>query len=92
VLTPQNLGRLWASSMGMSFAVSADLDTLAVTARWGEYARVEIQVEDAEGRQRTTRVWARKQVEHPKPIRLDQPISKIPSRWNVPMIPASCWP
>ncbi len=78
VLTPQNLGRLWASSMGLSFAVPADLDELVVTARWGEYARVETQVEDAKGRQQATRVWGRKQVEHPEPVRLDQPTQKIP--------------
>jgi len=28
VLTPQNLGRIWASSMGLSFAVDADIDAL----------------------------------------------------------------
>jgi hypothetical protein len=28
----QNAGRLWASSMGMSFTVPADLPALAVTA------------------------------------------------------------
>ncbi|MET8861744.1 hypothetical protein ABZW11_02190 [Nonomuraea sp. NPDC004580] len=78
VLTPQNLGRLWASSMGLSFAVPADLGELVVTARWGEYARVETQVEDAKGRQQATRVWGRKQVEHPEPVRLDRPNQKIP--------------
>jgi hypothetical protein len=31
VLTPQNLGRIWASSMGLSFCVGADTDALAVT-------------------------------------------------------------
>ena len=32
VLTPQNLGRIWASSMGLSFTVPGDVDVLAVTA------------------------------------------------------------
>ncbi|ETK36576.1 DISARM system helicase DrmA [Microbispora sp. ATCC PTA-5024] len=78
VLTPQNLGRLWASSMGMSFAVPADLDTLAATVRWGEYTKVETQVGDVQGKPRTERVWGRRPVEHPMTIRLDELTQKIP--------------
>ncbi|XVQ89181.1 DISARM system helicase DrmA [Microbispora siamensis] len=78
VLTPQNLGRLWASSMGMSFAVPADLDALAVTARWGQYAEVETQIEEAKGKPRTERIWGRRPVEHRMTIRLDEPSQKIP--------------
>ncbi|WP_327045414.1 DISARM system helicase DrmA [Microbispora sp. NBC_01189] len=78
VLTPQNLGRLWASSMGMSFAVPGDLDALTVTARWGAYTKVETEVEDAKGRQRTERVWGRRPVEHRLTIPLAEPGQKIP--------------
>ena len=39
VLTPQTLGKMWAASMGMSFAVPADVDALSVTASWGAYTR-----------------------------------------------------
>src|SRR3954454_11185639 len=31
----QNAGRIWASSMGLSFAVPVDATTLAVTVGWG---------------------------------------------------------
>ncbi|WP_433497299.1 DISARM system helicase DrmA [Sphaerimonospora sp. CA-214678] len=71
VLTPQNLGRLWASSMGLSFAVPADVDALAVTASWGEYGKAETQVEDAKGNPRTTRIWSRRPVEYVRTIRLN---------------------
>ncbi|MGH4026250.1 MAG: DISARM system helicase DrmA [Pseudonocardiaceae bacterium] len=67
VLTPQNLGRIWASSMGLSFCVGADTDVLAVTAAWGQYAKQE--AEDDEGRKRT--VWARESREFPLEVRLD---------------------
>ncbi|MGH3719391.1 MAG: DISARM system helicase DrmA [Pseudonocardiaceae bacterium] len=67
VLTPQNLGRLWASSMGLSFCVGADTDVLSVTASWGQYSKQE--TEDDEGRKRT--VWARERREFPLEVRLD---------------------
>lgn len=41
VVTPQNLGRIWASSMGLSCAVHADVDALHVTVSWGRYAKRE---------------------------------------------------
>ncbi|MEU7880073.1 DISARM system helicase DrmA [Microbispora bryophytorum] len=78
VLTPQNLGRLWASSMGMSFTVPADLDALATTVRWGQYAKVETQIEGANGKPRTERIWGRRPVEHRMTIRLDELTQKIP--------------
>ncbi|MFJ2033770.1 DISARM system helicase DrmA [Streptosporangium sp. NPDC087985] len=71
VLTPQNLGRIWASSMGLSFAVPGDVDALAVTASWGRYTKAETVTEDAKGRARTTSIWSRQQVDHPREIRLD---------------------
>jgi len=67
VLTPQSLGKMWASSMGLMFAVPSDVDALAVTARWGRYDRRE--TEDADGRKRS--VWAREPVSYPTEVRLD---------------------
>jgi hypothetical protein len=70
-LTPQNLGRLWASSMGLMFAVPGDVDLLAVTASWGRYARSESLVEDAQGKERALLAWSREQVDHDREVRLD---------------------
>lgn len=68
VLTTQNLGWLWASSMGLSFSVGAEVDVLSVTAAWGQYSRQETQ--DDEGRIRTA--WAREPREFPLEVRLDR--------------------
>ncbi len=67
VVTPQALGRLWASSMGLSCSVAADVDALHVTVTWGRYRRE--QVVDTDDRTRT--VWAREPVGHGREIRLD---------------------
>ncbi|APU22203.1 DISARM system helicase DrmA [Actinoalloteichus sp. GBA129-24] len=67
VSTPQNLGRIWASSMGLSFAVPLDVDVLAVTASWGAYRPAEVEAED--GRKR--RAWTREPARHQPEIRLD---------------------
>ena len=67
ILPAQPLGRLWASSMGLSCRVAADTDVLVVTARWGEYTREK--TEDEEGRSRT--IWARVPRDFTKEIRLD---------------------
>jgi hypothetical protein len=67
VLTPQGLGKLWASSMGLSFAVPREVTTLAVTATWGRYHRRETQ--DGDGAKRT--VWAREPVSHAREVKLD---------------------
>lgn len=67
ILTPQNLGRIWASSMGLSFCVGADTDVVVVTASWGRYFKHES--EDAEGRKRS--VWAREPMEFQPELRLD---------------------
>ncbi|MFB9744466.1 hypothetical protein ACFFOU_25405 [Pseudonocardia sulfidoxydans] len=39
VFTPQNLVRMWASSMGTSFQVALDTDVVAVAVEWGQYGR-----------------------------------------------------
>ena len=35
IITPQNLGRMWASSMGLTFVVAADVDVLHAVVEWG---------------------------------------------------------
>jgi len=75
VLTPQNLGRIWASSMGLSFAVDADIDVLAVTVEWGQYTKQE--TEDEDGKKRS--VWGREPIVFTPEIRLDgEPSRRIP--------------
>ncbi|MEV7185573.1 DISARM system helicase DrmA [Kitasatospora sp. NPDC093102] len=64
LLTPQAAGRIWASSMGLSFTVPASIGTLTVTARWGRYSLTDTLTED----DRTRRVWGREPVEKPKDI------------------------
>ena len=67
ILTPQNLGRIWASSMGLSFCAGADTDVVVVTVSWGRYFKHES--EDDEGRKRS--VWAREPMEFEREVRLD---------------------
>ena len=47
LLTMQNAGRMWASSMGLSCVVDAETDILTVVVTWGQYAKSE--VHDDEG-------------------------------------------
>ncbi|MBG0816937.1 helicase-related protein [Planomonospora sp. ID82291] len=86
--TPQNLGRLWASSMGLSFAVPGDVDALEVTAAWGRYTPGSKQVEDAKGKARTRTVWTREQMNQYRVVRLDgEPSQKIPLTMDGPDAP-----
>ncbi|MFF3444143.1 DISARM system helicase DrmA [Streptosporangium sp. NPDC002721] len=79
VLTPQNLGRIWASSMGLSFAVPGDVDVLAVTASWGRYGKADTVVEDAKGRERTVPIWSREPIRYDREVRLDDaPSQRLP--------------
>ncbi|WP_406088483.1 DISARM system helicase DrmA [Kitasatospora purpeofusca] len=66
-MTPQNAGRMWASSMGLSCAVISGVNVLNVTASWGRYNKTEVL--DDEGK--THQVWAREPVTIPKEVRLD---------------------
>ncbi|MET8154854.1 DISARM system helicase DrmA [Sphaerisporangium sp. NPDC005289] len=78
-LTPQNLGRIWASSKGMMFAVPGDVDVLTVTASWGRYAKSEVQVDDGKGGTRPAQAWSREPVSYVKQIRLDgEPSERVP--------------
>jgi hypothetical protein len=65
--TPQSLGKMWASSMGMSFAVPSDVDALVVTAYWGRYGRHATEDESARKRM----VWHREPVSYEREVRLD---------------------
>ncbi|MER7165308.1 DISARM system helicase DrmA [Micromonospora sp. NPDC000207] len=67
VVTPLNLGKMWASSMGLSFAVADDTDVLAVTAEWGRY---DLRITEEE-KGRSKRIWYREPVSYPKEVRLD---------------------
>ncbi|MFC5828476.1 DISARM system helicase DrmA [Nonomuraea insulae] len=67
VMTAQNLGSIWASSMGLSFAVPSDVNTIAVTASWGRYGKSEVEQEDG----KKVRTWSREPVSYDKEIPLD---------------------
>ncbi|MEU1941209.1 DISARM system helicase DrmA [Streptomyces sp. NPDC020125] len=60
-LTPQASGRIWASSMGLSFVVPASIGTLSVQASWGRYSLTSARTDDG----RTARVWGREPVKRP---------------------------
>ncbi|MEQ4303884.1 DISARM system helicase DrmA [Plantactinospora sp. B6F1] len=87
VFTPQALGKMWASSMGLSFAVPTEVDVLAVTIGWGQYRNVEST--DADGKKH--RVWAREPVSYRKEVRLDgDPSYRIPLTAADPNAPGVC--
>ncbi|MFB6613191.1 DISARM system helicase DrmA [Streptomyces sp. NPDC056367] len=60
-LTPQASGRIWASSMGLSFVVPASIGALSVKAFWGRYSLSTALTDDG----RSAQVWGREPVEHP---------------------------
>ncbi|MGI5420342.1 DISARM system helicase DrmA [Actinomadura luteofluorescens] len=75
VLSPQALGKIWASSMGLSFCVPGDVDAVVVRAAWGRYELRE--EEDEEGKK--LRVWSREQEDRDEEVRLDAEESyKVP--------------
>lgn len=75
VTSSQSLGRIWASSMGLSCAVKADVDVIVATIGWGRYVKQEVPDDDG----RTRSVWAREPVTHEVEVRLDgEPIRRIP--------------
>nr|WP_206072189.1 DISARM system helicase DrmA [Antrihabitans stalactiti] len=67
VLTTQNLGRIWASSMGLSFCLDAATRAIAVTSSWGIYGKHE--TEDDDGKKRT--VWGREPISFTREVRVD---------------------
>ncbi|ACV76885.1 DISARM system helicase DrmA [Nakamurella multipartita] len=64
VLSPQALGRIWASSMGLSFAIDSSVTSVAVEATWGAYEKVEFTQEEG----RKVRIWRRQPVRHVRSI------------------------
>ena len=67
IVTPQNLGRMWASSMGLTFAVAADVDVLHAVIEWGSYDTEQAPAPDG----RVRAVWHRVPVRHEREVRLD---------------------
>ena len=67
IVTPQNLGRMWASSMGLTFAVAADVDVLHAVVEWGSYDTEQAPAPDG----RVRAVWHRVPVRHEREVRLD---------------------
>lgn len=68
IVTPQNLGHMWASTMGLSFSVPAGTGAVNVRATWGQYDKPAV-LED-EGK--TRRAWTREPKEFEKEVRLDE--------------------
>jgi Helicase conserved C-terminal domain len=75
LLTMQNAGRMWASSMGLSCVVASGIDTLTVTAAWGRYAKAEVL--DEAGNLR--RCWSREPMQYVQHVRFgDGASQRIP--------------
>jgi hypothetical protein len=75
LLTMQNAGRMWASSMGLSCVVASGVDTLTVTASWGRYGKAEV-LDDAGNPRRS---WSREPARYVKHVRFgDGPSQRIP--------------
>ena len=83
LLTLQNAGRMWASSMGLSFVVASGVDELSVTASWGRYTKSESLDEAGNPR----RVWSREPFERPAAVRLDAVSQRIPLVGTGPGLP-----
>lgn len=66
VLSPQ-LGRMWVSSMGLSFALDPSITAVVVEASWGSYQRKESTDEDGA----TRRIWYREPIGHEVEVRTD---------------------
>ncbi|GAA1691406.1 DISARM system helicase DrmA [Glycomyces endophyticus] len=70
---PVDAGRLWASSMGLSFKLAPETQTIHVTAAWGRYQKVVQENEDG----KSMRVWQREPVSYPKEVRLQAGTERI---------------
>jgi hypothetical protein len=81
IISPQSLGKIWASSMGLSFCVPAEVDVVSVKAEWGRYDETERETDDG----KKVRAWTREPQIHETgkngiaDLRLDaEPSYKIP--------------
>ena len=72
LLTVQNAGHMWASSMGLACVVAPGVDILTVTATWGQYAKSEV-LDDAGNPHRQ---WSREPVRREIHPRLNEDRSK----------------
>ena len=72
LLTMQNAGRMWASSMGLSCVVVPGVDILTVTATWGQYAKSEV-LDDAGNPHRQ---WSREPIRREIHVRLNEDRSR----------------
>jgi len=72
LLTMQNAGHMWASSMGLSCMVQPGADILTVTISWGQYAKSEV-LDDAGNPHRQ---WSREPVQRVIHVRLEQGASQ----------------
>jgi hypothetical protein len=77
LLTMQNAGRMWASSMGLSCVVDQGTDILTVTATWGQYAKAEV-LDDAGNPHRQ---WSRQPVHREIHVRVTGEEGKEPRRY-----------
>jgi hypothetical protein len=84
LLTMQNAGRMWASSMGLSCVVASGIGTLTVTASWGRYGKAEVLDEAGNPR----RCWSREPVRYVRHVRFeDGPSQRIPLTMPDPGLP-----
>ena len=86
LLSPRAGGRLWASSMGLSFCVPEQVTSVLVTAEWGQYRKVEsehyLRKDGSGGRT----VWKRHPVSRQLPVSLDQPRFRVPAHDDFPEV------
>ncbi|MBN1170619.1 MAG: DISARM system helicase DrmA [Micromonosporaceae bacterium] len=66
-VSPQHAGRMWASSMGLSFTVDAATAAVSVLVEWGRYRPEEVPSEEG----RPKRRWVREPVARPLTVALD---------------------
>jgi hypothetical protein len=72
LLTVQNAGRMWASSMGLSCVVAPGVDILTVTVTWGRYAKSDVLDEAGNPH----RQWSREPVRREIHVRLNEDRSR----------------
>lgn len=89
LLSAQAGGRIWASSMGLSFCVPEDVPSVLVTAEWGHYRKVESEryrrKDGAGGRI----VWKRHPVSKQTSVPLDEPKYSAPAHEDFPDVQLS---
>ena len=84
LLSAQAGGRIWASSMGLSFCVPEQVTSVLVTAEWGHYSKAEseqyLRKDGAGGRL----VWKRHPVSKSTTVPLDQPFFQAAAHNDFP--------